>query len=177
MKSHPLVIALLVPTFLASGALLSQGRSAESPCALLFHAQRNLENYECGGTLVGGYSRTGLSPQSAIQNSNNFIWKHYTERKLGVISSRVYSIEGDRTDSTYYIEPDKDGHWIVAWVRERQLVNRHHIVNPKEPTVLPIDTNEGIAYSISRVFTNTANGRFDLHFTDRNGEPIAIVWK
>lgn len=43
-----------------------------------------------------------------------FLWEHWKERRLGVVKATFHSIEGDRTISTSFVEPNAKGSWRIT---------------------------------------------------------------
>ena len=42
-----------------------------------------------------------------------FLWEHWKERRLGLVKAIFYSIEGDQTSSSFFVEPDAKGRWRI----------------------------------------------------------------
>jgi|GEM_PF-7004893 len=43
-----------------------------------------------------------------------FLRENWSQRRPGCITATIYTIEGDPTTTTFYVEPDKNGTWRVA---------------------------------------------------------------
>jgi|SRR5215213_1942732 len=41
------------------------------------------------------------------------LWQYWKERRLGLVTSTFYTLEGDPTDSHYYVEPNATGVWYL----------------------------------------------------------------
>lgn len=75
---------------------------------------RDLRHYEMGPQLEISF----VSPdEAAILKAENtlrdFVWRHFTLKKLGCIEMSARSVEGMPKVTTYYIEPGLNGAWHV----------------------------------------------------------------
>jgi hypothetical protein len=74
--------------------------------------QRNLILYD----KAGPYSINYDPPYKADQylgEIRTFLWQHWKDRRLGLVNATFFSIEGDYTTSTFFVEPDAKGRWLV----------------------------------------------------------------
>lgn len=72
---------------------------------------------------LAGYDKVGpyrfdndLHPQEKdklLGELRNFLWQHWKEQRRGLITSTFYTIEGDPTDSYYFVEPNARGVWYL----------------------------------------------------------------
>jgi hypothetical protein len=107
---------------------------------------RNLHEYECGGINVGGFIPPTTPIPDAAAATREYIWERYRSRRRAYVSLRTYSKEGDRTDITFYVQPDHDaGRWSVSWNGKRHMANR------RKEAMLPAETFQATAYSIRRI--------------------------
>jgi hypothetical protein len=62
----------------------------------------------------------GGSPSSdQFAKEREWLWSHWTEKRLGLLMYVSYSIEGDRAAFFYFVEPDKGGRWRMGVKIER----------------------------------------------------------
>jgi hypothetical protein len=74
--------------------------------------QRNLVLYD----KAGPYSIDYDPPYKAdkyLAEIRTFLWQHCKERRLGLVNATFFTIEGDRTTSTFFVEPDRKGKWLI----------------------------------------------------------------
>jgi hypothetical protein len=89
------------------GAQPFQSASSESK-----KVERNLNRYEKAGPYV---VRNHPVPDRARLEAEirGFLWKHWSARRLGMLVATGFNMEGDPTTSTYFVEPDKKGRWVI----------------------------------------------------------------
>jgi hypothetical protein len=83
---------------------------------------------------LSGYDRAGpytieLRLETQARNRleaeiREFLWSHWHQRRLGHVTVTQYSKEGERSTSSYFIEPDEKGAWHIAVKIDRTLVER-----------------------------------------------------
>lgn len=77
---------------------------------------------------AGPYEHDRLSDRSLladqIAREREWLWTHWTEKRLGLLMYISYSREGDRAEFFYFVESDKDGRWRVAVRIERVAGDR-----------------------------------------------------
>lgn len=75
--------------------------------------RRNLATYD----KAGPYNfHNELHPRDAdklLGELRDFLWKHWRERRLGLVTATFYTIEGDSTKSRYFVESDTKGIWHI----------------------------------------------------------------
>lgn len=82
--------------------------------SLAQQGQRNLAAYDKSGP----YSFDNESPwekrERMAGEMRDFLWKHWKERRHGLVKATFFSIEGDHTSITLFVEPSANGHWRIA---------------------------------------------------------------
>ena len=76
--------------------------------------RRDLARYANGGTFDFSW---GLGPKALAEMKpklREFLWEHWSQKRLGRVVATFYTIEGDPTTHHLYIEPDENGRWRVV---------------------------------------------------------------
>lgn len=76
--------------------------------------KRDLKFYDDGGKFDFGWATDYKTHQEMKPRLREFLWTHWSRKKLGRVSAVFYTYEGDPTTTTYYIEPNKNGQWIIV---------------------------------------------------------------
>jgi nuclear transport factor 2 (NTF2) superfamily protein len=105
MRSNTLFVALLAIALLLCGARESAAQETKA---------RDLSRYKDGGTYDLKWSRSGAELEEMRSKLRAFLWERWSKRRPGRITATIYTIEGDPTTTTFYVEPDKNGDWRVA---------------------------------------------------------------
>jgi hypothetical protein len=73
---------------------------------------------------VAAYDRAGpyelnndLHPHDAdkiLGEIRGFLWEHWKERRLGLVKATFFSIEGDHTSSSFFVEPNAKNSWRIT---------------------------------------------------------------
>ena len=61
-----------------------------------------------------------------------FLWEHWSQKRLGRVVATFYSIEGDPTTHHLYIEPGGDGRWRVVSEYESECCWFYSMEKPKK---------------------------------------------
>ena len=61
-----------------------------------------------------------------------FVWQQWSKQRRTKVTATFYSIEGDPTTSTYYIEPDKSGGWHIFVESESECCWSYAMQKPKK---------------------------------------------
>src|SRR5215467_12616619 len=92
---------------------------------------RRIEQYEKAGPFL--LEKPKISKESRNKEAliRGWLWEHWKGHRLGYLVATRYSIEGERSTSTYYVEPDESGAWsinveIVRALRDRKKPNLIH---------------------------------------------------
>ena len=105
MQSKTLLVTLLAITFIPFGARDNSSQEINA---------RDISRYKNGGAYNLNWSRSGEELEEMRSKVRAFLWEHWSQRRLGRITATIYTIEGDPTTTTFYVEPDKKGTWQVA---------------------------------------------------------------
>jgi hypothetical protein len=76
--------------------------------------RRDLASYEKAGPYNFDNELHPRDADKLLVELRGFLWKHWRERRLGLVAATFYTIEGDPTNSCYFVESDSKGVW---WVR------------------------------------------------------------
>jgi hypothetical protein len=99
---------LVFTTFLVLHAgLIIQGQSSTQ------RAGRDLAAYDKAGPYTIDYEPP-FRGDKYLGEIRGFLWEHWKERRLGVVKATFHTIEGDRTISTSFVEPDAKGSWRIT---------------------------------------------------------------
>jgi hypothetical protein len=58
----------------------------------------------------------------------SFVWEHWTNRQRGIVAVEFLNIEGERSTTTYFVEPAEGGRWHVRLHRDRIIVSRGGLI-------------------------------------------------
>lgn len=105
MRSKTILAALLAIASVPFGAPSSSSQEVKA---------RDLSRYKDGGTYNLSWSRGGEELEEMRSKLRAFLWEHWSQRRLGRITATIYTIEGDPTTTTFYVEPNEGGDWQVA---------------------------------------------------------------
>ena len=123
---------------------------------------RDLSRYEDGGTVDLSWDRGGAELEGSRSKLRNFLWEHWSQHRLGRIVSTIYSLEGDPTTISFYVEPDENGAWRVATEYERYCCWFYGMEGKERKR----ETGKGTYYIVERV----VGGR------DAKAKEFRIVW-
>jgi hypothetical protein len=77
-------------------------------------AKRNLVLYD----KAGPYSIDNEPPWEKrdrfTAEIRGFLWEHWREHRLGQVKATFFSIEGDQTSSSFFVEPDAKDRWGIT---------------------------------------------------------------
>ena len=138
MRSRIILAAVLTVALLALGA---RGGSSQEL------KPRDLSRYEDGGSYDLSWSRGGEELEEMRSKLRAFLWEHWSQRRLGRITATLYSIEGDPTKTTFFVEPDESGAWRVATEYERDCCWFHSMEGKERKQ----ETGKGSYYVVERV--------------------------
>lgn len=105
MRSKTLHAILLGVACLAFGARDGYAQATKA---------RDLSRYKDGGTYDLKWTRGGEELEEMRAKLRAFVWEHWSQRRLGRVTAVIYTVEGDPTTNTFYVEPNESGGWQVA---------------------------------------------------------------
>ena len=85
---------------------------------------RDLTRYDTAGPFTIGVKLNVATRAAMNAEIRAFIWNHWYQRRLGQLTAIYYSREGDRSDVSYFVEPNEGGVWHLAVTIDRTLRNR-----------------------------------------------------
>lgn len=102
------LVSIITLCLIVQSGLNMQGKSLGQ------QSRRNLANYD----KAGPYSLDNEPPWEKRERMageiRGFLWKHWKERRLGLVKATFFSIEGDHTSSTFFVEPDAKSCWRIT---------------------------------------------------------------
>ncbi len=136
MLRNYFVVAILIlsiafaSTFLIdvsnTNVVLSQNRESLSD-----NSKRDLTVYEQGKTYDFSWSK--VKTMRAERNEfRGFLWQQWSKQRRTKVTATFYSVEGDPTISTYYIEPIESGRWHIAVESESECCWSCAMQKPKK---------------------------------------------
>jgi hypothetical protein len=75
--------------------------------------RRDLASYDKAGPYEFDNELHPRDADKLLGELREFLWKHWRERRLALITATFYTIEGDPTKSRYFVESDAKGIWRV----------------------------------------------------------------
>lgn len=153
MRSRILLVAVFAVALLTPGA---RGDATQE------QKPRDLSRYEDGGSYDLSWGRGGEDLEAMRAKLRVFLWEHWSQRRTGRITATLYTIEGDPTKTTFYVEPDGSGAWRVATEYERECCWFYGMEGKERKR----ETGKGSYYVVERVF----GGR------DEKAKGFRITW-
>ncbi|MCA1625904.1 MAG: hypothetical protein LC768_05930 [Acidobacteria bacterium] len=77
------------------------------------NSNRDLSLYEQGKTYDFSWSKL-KTLRAEREEFREYLWQQWSKQRRTTVTATFYSVEGDPTTSTYYIEPDESGRWHIA---------------------------------------------------------------
>ena len=111
---------LLALTLLFSITLSGQSKQSVQASA------RDVARYDTIGPFEIGGEPGFEKDEKALGQIRAFIWEHWNGQKRGWLSATFYTIEGDKTTSKFFVEPDQKGAW-------RLIIDSESIVSARSP--------------------------------------------
>lgn len=102
------LVSILTTCLLLLSSLTVQGKSSAQG------ARRDLAAYDRAGPYE---LNNDLHPHDAAKilgEIRGFLWEHWKERRLGLVKATFFSIEGDHTSSSFFVEPDAKNSWRIT---------------------------------------------------------------
>jgi hypothetical protein len=82
--------------------------------------KRDLAHYDGGGTFDFNWGIGPKAHERMRPKLREFLWEHWSQKRLGHVVAIFYTIEGDPTTHNLYIEPDESGRWRVVSEHESE---------------------------------------------------------
>ena len=95
--------------------------------------QRDLTKYENGGAFDFRWSVTGEARRKMASELRDFVWRQWTEKRLGYVVATYYTIEGDPTTYNLFVEPDANQRWHVVAKYESECCWNYGLEKPPRP--------------------------------------------
>lgn len=100
-------ISVLTICLVLQSGLIMQGQSSRQ------RAGRDLTAYDKAGPYTIDYEPP-YKADKYLAEIRGFLWEHWKNRRRGLVKATFYTIEGDPTVSTSFIEPDAKGCWRIT---------------------------------------------------------------
>lgn len=136
--------------------------------------QRNLDDYD----KIKVEASAVENPAPARAKVREFIWRHWTNRRLGYAEMAVHNKEGEPTRYFVYIESNESGNWLVSIRIESERHDRRLIGDARRTGEIKRQTNSYEAYIVEQAeppkgkvssASQTKQYNFPLIFKDQNG--------
>lgn len=75
---------------------------------------RNIASYDKIGPFVIGGELAFEKDYHARGEIRSFLWQHWKENRRGWLSATFYGIEGNKTASRFFVEPNRKGGWHLV---------------------------------------------------------------
>ncbi|HKQ79166.1 MAG TPA: hypothetical protein VJ810_36060 [Blastocatellia bacterium] len=80
----------------------------------LAQTSRNLTRYDDGGSFNFHWGvGPAAAPNQMLPKFRDFLWEHWTQKRLARVVVIISSIEGDPTTYNLFVEPDRNQRWRV----------------------------------------------------------------
>jgi hypothetical protein len=93
--------------------------------------KRDLARYDDGGNFDFNWAAGPEAHERMRPKLRQFLWEHWSQKRLGHVVAAFYSIEGDPIRHTFYIEPDGNGRWHVVSEYERECCWSYALLKKK----------------------------------------------
>ena len=124
-----LSIALAIAFFIAApntNVVSSQSKETSSG-----NSNRDLSLYEQGKTYDFSWGKV-KTLRAEREEFREYLWQQWSKQRRTKVTATFYSIEGDPTISTYYIEPDESRSWRIVVESESECCWFYAIQKPKK---------------------------------------------
>ena len=92
---------------------------------------RDLSLYEQGKTYDFSWGKP-KTLRAEHEEFREYLWQKWSNQRRTKVTATFYSIEGDPTTSTYYIEPDESGRWHIIVESESDCCWFYAMQKPKK---------------------------------------------
>ena len=123
--------------------------------------RRDLAKYDNGGSFKFSPTVPQNEQNEERTKIREFVWDHWTEKRLGYLSFVFWSAAEDPAGYDLYIEPDKSGSWAVTYDYERQCC----VARTRQDLKIGIEINTGTLYYMSLERRETVPG---IEFIDED---------
>lgn len=93
--------------------------------------KRELSRYDDGGTFDFNWGAGPQAHERMRPKLREFLWGHWSQKRMGRVVVTFYSIEGDPTTLNLYVEPGEDGRWRVVSEYENECCWFYSMEKPK----------------------------------------------
>lgn len=100
-------LAIFIFCVLLQSSLVMQNKSSQQT------AKHDPAPYDKAGPYSVGNELSPPARSRVVGEIRGFLWEHWKQRRVGRVTATFYTIEGDPTSSTFFIEPDTKGCWSI----------------------------------------------------------------
>jgi hypothetical protein len=146
MRRHTELIAILLLLLFVFSGQSSVGQNRR---------QRDLTKYDNGGAFDFRWSVAADAHKRMASSVRDFVWEHWTNKRLGHVARTVYTIEGDPTTYQLFVEPDANQTWHVVMTYRSKCCWFYSLGKPKRKP--RIETGASRYDIVERVTTSDPN--------------------
>lgn len=84
--------------------------------------QRDLTLYEKADPYTLERPRGEPEQMRKVEGIREFLWKHWREHRQGFLEVTSYGLEGQKTNTRYFVEASPAGRWYVAVELEMEVI-------------------------------------------------------
>jgi hypothetical protein len=112
-----------IPGTLAVLLLFGQPFSFQGSGKAAAALTKSKPQYEIGGPYEERDGLTLAEKNQMHANIRSFLWDHLREKRLARLQATGYTIEGDKTTNTFFVDADAKGNWGIRseWVQWRRI--------------------------------------------------------
>jgi len=138
------------------------------------NTDRDLKGYE---TIKYQYKSSQKDERRQVDSKmREFLWGHWHDRRLAVMSFKSYSTEGDSKITTFFVEPDNQGTWQICVDEQEEITDssNKHGVNKRNFIVSNLErvaVQNGHSRQLDEGITASGDN-YILIFKDERGDVI-----
>jgi len=106
-------VYLIIATFLGGLHISATGDTER---------HRDLTLYDKAGPYTLERPREEPDQMRKVEEIRDFLWKHWKGHRLGYLEVTSYGLEGQKTNTRYFVEASPAGRWYVAIELETEVI-------------------------------------------------------
>ena len=135
LRNYSVIAVSILSIAFASALLIGMPNtnvvSSQDRVSLPKNSSRDLSLYEQWKAY--DFSLSKVKTMRAERNEfREFLWQQWSKQRRTKVTATFYSVEGDPTTSTYYIEPDESGRWHIFVESESECCWTYAMQKPKK---------------------------------------------
>ena len=123
---------------------------------------RDLTRYDEAGVFDFSWGVSWREHAQMKLKLRDFLWEHWTQKRLAHMVVTVHSIEGDPTTYNLFVEPDKNKRWLVVGEYESLCCWFYSMEKPKRK---PKRVKGVVTYDVVERVQTSSNDQATLPFT------------